>query len=106
MRTEATIRAALIAIVAETLGQIQHNSHWKHVIVAGKINERFARFRLDVGGVDNRQLRSRQSLACDEVKDFKSVVSGGLVVFIVGHKAAAEIRREYFRGLEMFTGER
>ena len=106
VRTEVTVRAALIAIVAETLRQIQHDSHWKHVIVAREINQRFACFRLNIGGVDNRQLGRRQSFACDEVQDFKGVVGGGLVVFVVGNKAAAEIRRENFRGLEMFTGER
>ena len=90
----------------KTFGQIQHDGHWQYVEVARQINERFACLRLNVGGIDNRQLRGSQPFARDEVQDFKGIIGSRLVVFVVRHKPTAEIRRENFRGFEVLARER
>src|SRR5690242_3046972 len=60
-------------------------------------NDWLPRFWLNVGRVDYDQLPSREPLGRDEVKNFKSIVSRCLTVFIVRHESTAEVRRQDFR---------
>ena len=53
VRSEVAIAALAIAILAESIRQVEHERDGKNVIVARELNERLARFGLDVGGVND-----------------------------------------------------
>ncbi len=76
------------------------------MVLARQIDQAFARFRLDIGGVDDGQLSGRQALAGDEVQDLERVLRRRLVVFVIGHQAAAIVRRDDFGGKEVLARKR
>ena len=61
---------------------------------------------LDVGGVDHRQPPAPQPPAGDLVQDGERVLGRALVVRVVGHQPAAEVRRDDLGGQEVLRGER
>ena len=69
--------------------------------LASESDQGFTCFRLHVRGVDDRQRPPASRFARDEVQHLKRIFGGGLVVFVVGDQAPAEVGRKNFGGLEM-----
>ena len=76
------------------------------MVLARKRNERLARLGLNVGRIDNRQLRARQPPRGHEVQRREGVVGRRLVVLVVRHERAEAIRRHHLGRLEVLAGER
>jgi len=68
VRAEVAFGPRPIPIVADTLGQVENDGDREHVMLAGERDERLACLRLDVGGVDNRELGSGKPASRHEVK--------------------------------------
>ena len=105
MDAEIAVGAALVALEADALRQIEDEGDGQGMIFAGKGDQRLARLRLDVGGVDDGQLHALKPLGGDEVKQRESVFGRGLIVLVVGDESSAEIRRDDFGGAEMLLRE-
>src|SRR5258708_13012310 len=69
-------------------------------------DERLARFRLQVRGVNPRQLARREPLAGDEVKQFKRILRRRLTVLFIRNQSATIIGGQNLRWLEMLSRER
>jgi hypothetical protein len=106
VRPELAVRPQRVALVADARRHIEGDGHRERVVLAGDGDERLAVLRLDVRGVDDRQLRARQALAHDRVQQVEGVVRRGLVVLVVGDEAAAEVGRHDLRRLEVLARER
>ena len=61
------------------------------MILPRQRDQRLARFRLRVGGVDHGQATGGQAFGSDELEHIEGVVCCGLVVLVVGHQAATEV---------------
>jgi hypothetical protein len=96
VEAEATLVAEPIALVADPLGQVQHDGDRKAVVLSGECDERLARFWLHVGRVDDRQAAQRQPLRGDEVQDLKGIVRHRLIVLVVADRRSAGVRRQHF----------
>ncbi len=84
-----------IAFVTELLGHVQHDGDRQTVVLPSQFDERLARFRLHVRGVDDRQPAQRQPLGRDEVQHREGVVRDGLVVlFVADHRRGRHPRTE------------
>jgi hypothetical protein len=55
MRPKLAIRAKSVAILTQTLGQIEDDGLGKKVVLLRQSYELLASLRLDIGGVDHRQ---------------------------------------------------
>jgi hypothetical protein len=105
VRTEVAIGPGFIPLLTHSLGDVQHQRHWQAVIFPRQFDQRSSRFRLNVGGIDDRQPASRQPLARDEVQHLERVVGRGLIVLIVGHQGTTEVRGNYFGRQEVLASE-
>ena len=56
VRPEVAVRRVAVPLVAELLRQVEHDRDRQDVILARQLDQRLARLRLHVGGVDHRQL--------------------------------------------------
>ena len=72
-----------VPLVADPLGQVEHDGHRQAVILPGQLDQRLAGLGLDVGGVDDRQPPQGQPLAGDEPEHLEGVLGDGLVVLVV-----------------------
>ena len=52
-----------VALLADRLGQVQHDGDRQAVVLPGQLDQRLAGLGLDVGGVDDRQPPQGQPLA-------------------------------------------
>jgi hypothetical protein len=103
---EVAVRAAGVARRADLAGKVEHDGDREQVVVADDLRQGLARLALDVGGVDDGQPPAAQAPADDLVQDGERVLAGALVVRVVGHQAAAEVRGDHLGGREMPRGER
>src|SRR5688572_1793502 len=58
VRAEVTVRSIPVAVLAEPFRQVEHNGGGQRVMLLGQFQQRFARFRLDVSGVNDDHLPS------------------------------------------------
>jgi acetylornithine deacetylase/succinyl-diaminopimelate desuccinylase-like protein len=89
---EVSIRTVSIALLAQLLREIEDECHWKNMKLARQFNQRLARIRLNICGVNCREFPQSEPLPGDEMKDFERIASHRLVVLVVGNEAAAEVR--------------
>ena len=101
LNAEIAVGALLVALEADALRHVEDDGDWQRVIFAGEGDERLARLRLDVGGVDDGELHAGEALGGDVVEHGESVVGGGLIVLVVGDESPAEIRRDDLGGAEV-----
>jgi AhpD family alkylhydroperoxidase len=52
---EGSLVPRAVPLVADLLGQVQHDGHRQAVVLAGQFHQRLAGLGLDIGGVDDRQ---------------------------------------------------
>ena len=95
-----------VALLAELLGQVEHDRHRQAVILPGQFHQRLAGLGLDVGGVDHREPPQGQPLPGDEPEHLERLVRDRLVVLVVADHPPAGVGREDLRGLEVPAGER
>lgn len=100
-----TVRAGRVALGADGLRHVEDDGDGQHVVLAGEPDELTARFRLDAGGVDDRQASGGEALARDVVQDVEGVLAGALVVLVVGDQAPAEVGGQHLGVLEVLAGE-
>jgi hypothetical protein len=89
---EVSIRAVSIALLAQLLREIEDERHRQNMKFARKFYQRLARVRLNIGGVNCRELPQSKPLPGDEMKDFERIASDRLIILVVGNEAAAEVR--------------
>ena len=91
MRAEVAIRPIPIAVLAETLGQVEDDRDRQEMVLAREANERSARFRLHVRRIDDGQPSTRHPLPGDVVEQLERVARRVLGVLVVGDETAAEV---------------
>src|SRR5262249_18380839 len=95
--------AESIALPTDLLGQVQNNGDRKAVVPPGEGDKRLTRFRLHVGGVDDRQAPQLQPLRGDEVQDLEGVFGHRLIVLLVADHGSAGVRRQDFGRQEVLA---
>ena len=93
MRPEIPILSAMVPLLADLLGQVEHQSDRKAVVFPSELHERLASFGLDIGGVHHRQFPQGKSLAGYVVQKFERLVRGRLIIFVVRDHSSACVRR-------------
>jgi len=83
VRPKLPVRPLLVAILALSFRQVQHDCHRQHVVFPRQRHQWLARFRLHVGRIDHRQQPARQPLAGHVMQQVECVIRGVLRVFIV-----------------------
>lgn len=106
VRPELAIGTRRIALVADLLRHVEHDRDRQDVVRARDLEQLLAAALLDVRGVDDGEPALREPFARDVVQHVERFVRRGLVVFVVGHEPAAEVRRKHFRRLEVLARER
>src|ERR1700733_3343794 len=106
MRAELTVGTFLITILASPFGKIKDDSHGEKVIFLRESDERLARFRLDIGSVDNCKPSARKSLTNDSVQQVECVASGRLIILVICDQTATKVRRDNRCRKEVLTAER
>ena len=97
---------APVPLLADPLGQVEHDGHRQAVVLPGQLDQRLAGLGLDVGGVDHRQPPQGQPLAGDEVQHLEGILRDGLIVLVVADHPPAGVRREDLGRQEVLAGER
>ena len=105
MGAEVAVGAGRVARDTHLLRDVEDDRHRQHVVLAGDGYQLSARLGLDVRGVHDGQPAGLQPLAGDVVQQLERLRRGGLVVLVVGHQAAAEVRRDHLGGAEMRAPE-
>ena len=73
VRAEVAVGSALVPLLADLLRQVEDNGHRDAVELTRDLDERLARFGLDVRGVNDGQPAQRQPLAGDFVQQRESL---------------------------------
>jgi hypothetical protein len=94
MRAELTVGTFLITILANPFGKIEDDSYGEKVIFLRESDERLARFKLDIGRVDNGKPSARKSLTNDSVQQVECVAGSRLIVLIICDQTATKVRRD------------
>jgi hypothetical protein len=63
------------------------------VVPLRQLHQWFAGFRLNVGGIDDRQMSPSESLGSHEVQDLERIVRRCLIVLVVADQSTAIIGR-------------
>src|SRR4051812_29941899 len=88
VRAEIAVGAAAIAILAESLWQVEDNCDRQEVMGARELDERLTRLGLHIRRVDDSQSATPHPYGRDVVKQLERVVRRVLRVFVIGHQAA------------------
>ncbi len=103
---ELAVWSIAVAVLADSLRNVENDRDRQDVVLAGERDERLARVLLDVRGVDDRQSPGSQSLAGDVVQGVEGVAGRRLVVLVVGDQSPEEVGRHDLGRLEVRPGER
>ena len=95
-----------VPLLADPLGQVEHDGHRQAVVLPGQLDERLAGLGLDVGGIDHREPPQGQPLAGDEVEHLEGLVRDRLIVLVVADHPPAGVGREDLGRQEVLAGER
>ena len=95
-----------VALLADRLWHVEHDRDGEQVVLLGQLDQRTARRTLNVRGIHDREAGLREATTGDELQHGECVGGGRLVVLVIGHQPAAEIRRDHLRRGEMRAGER
>jgi hypothetical protein len=101
MGPEVAIGTGSIALLAQALRKVEHDRYREEVVFAREPHELGAVLAPDVRSIDDRQPPAGHPLASDEMEDLESIVSGALVVLVVGHESPAAIRGQHLARKEM-----
>jgi hypothetical protein len=91
MLAEIAIRALAVPRQAQFFRNVEYDRRQKNVVPAREVDQAFASFRLDVGGVDRNQTPSREAHTRDIMEHVERVFGCGLVIFVVRDDAAASV---------------
>ena len=105
-RTEVALGAGGVALQADVLRDVQDDRHRQHVVRPGHGDELLAGLGLDVRRVDDGEAAPGQPDADDVVQQVERGRCRGLVVLVVGHEAAAEVRGDDLGRPEVGAAER
>ena len=92
MRPELAVWPLPIAVLADALGDVEHDRHWQDVVPARQRDERLARVLLDVRGIDDGQAAGGEPLAGNEVERLEGVARRRLVVLVIGYESTEVVR--------------
>lgn len=104
--TESPVGTRPVALLADRLRRVEHDRDGKQVVLLSELNQRPASLALHVGRIDDREPGLGQPPAGNELQDRECVLRCALVVLVVGHQAAAEIRRDHLGRREALARER
>ncbi len=105
LAAEGAVRTILVALDADVDARIDDDGHRQGVPAARKLDPGLAVGGADVGGVDHRQPAVLEAYLGDGADQLEGVGADALVGVVVGHQAAAIVRRDHFRRLEVPGGE-
>jgi len=83
--SKIAISAALVPILAKSLGEIEYKSDRYYVIFPRQSDQRLTRFHLNIGGINYGELAGLEPLGGDKVQDLKSRIGRCLIILIVGN---------------------
>ena len=106
MRPEVAVGPIPIPDLAQPLREVKHDRDREEVVFTRQLDELRAVLALDVRRVDDRHAPASHALASDEVQDLESIARSTLVVLVVSHERAAEIRGQDLRRTESLGRER
>ena len=110
MRAESAVRTIAIAVLAEPFVEIKHQRHRKHVKLFCQSNKRFARFGLNIGGIDDRQFPGGESLAEVATRSlaFVADLPSQHEAIVVTHAGVMQTLLKSLRGLPLsgFAGQK
>ena len=85
------VRALSVPLSADLFGDVENESDGEDVVLTRQLHQRLAGKRLDVSGVDDRQLHIGEASGGNEMQRGKGIVGGIQAVFVVGHEGAEEV---------------
>ena len=103
---ERTIRARGVAGAADVGGNVEHDRGGEDVVLLGQLHDRSAVLGPHAGRVDDDDPSRLQALRGDRVQHCERRTGRALVVLVIAHQLATEVRRDDLGGQEMATGER
>src|ERR1700735_339121 len=106
MRSELPVGTKYVAILTHSLREIEDNGFCEEVKLFGQSDQRFPCFWLDVGCINNREPSACEPLTHDLMQKIEGVSGSRLVVFVIGDKCSAEVRRDDLRGKKVLPSER
>jgi len=106
VRPEVAIGPSPVPFLANRLGYVEHDRDGEEIVLFGQLDQRPPRLTLNVRGINDREPRLRQPATGDEVKDRERVRRRRLIVLIVRHEPATEVRGDHLRGSEVRSSER
>jgi hypothetical protein len=105
VRAHRPIRAGRGARRAQRLRQVEGDRRRRQVVAAGEREQRRARARRHVGGVDHREPPAPEPLGHDQLQHRERAVGGLLVARVVRHERAALVGRDHLGGREVARSE-
>lgn len=102
---ELPIGALAVARMRGADAQIEHDGHAQRVAIARDGDERTPAALFDVGRVDHGEETSGEPPPQDVVQRPERIGGRGLIVLVVGHEAAEEVRRQDLRRCEVLLRE-
>jgi hypothetical protein len=83
MRPELPIGPAGVSILTQAFREIENNGYGQDVILTRQFDQGLPRLRLNICGIDDRQLSAAQASAHDLVEQFEGVTGGRLIILVV-----------------------
>nr|BFE54005.1 hypothetical protein GCM10017745_74320 [Saccharothrix mutabilis subsp. capreolus] len=106
VRAEVAVRPGRVARQAHLFGQVEHDRHRQHVVLARDLHQLRAVGPLHVGRVHHGGPPGGEPLARHVVQHVERVAGGRLVVLVVGHQAAEVVAGQDLRRREVRARER
>jgi hypothetical protein len=91
--------------VADFFTEVEDDRTGEVVIASREIDERFTRFGLEIGGIDNSEAAPEQSLSHDVMDQVEGIAAGGLVVLVVADEGTAGVGGDDFGRAEVAARE-
>ena len=106
VRPEGPIGTAGVALLAEPLGDVQHDRDRQHVMASRQFHQGLASMSLDVRGIDHGDPAEAEANPGDVMQHVERLRRHRLVVVVVRHQGPTEVGAEDLGGREMPGGER
>ena len=91
VRSKVAIGSISVAILTESLREIEDKGDGYHVILTRQSYEWLTCLRLNVGRVNDSKLARLEPLGPDKVQHLKSCISRCLIILVIGNQTTAEI---------------
>jgi len=86
------VHALLVALLAKIFGQLKNNGNRWHFPLRRHRQQGTSRRWLNVSGINDSGAMPRQPLGQNQMQQFKCIIGGGLIIFVITHQSPAIIR--------------